>query len=153
MGKLDKIINLCSGSNYGIAELRAIDAAIGSDFDVIFDHHAADMWDSLMGNTVKVEPESISAYHRVGEDRHAIPEATTVPDNDVLLQAAVGSDRDILAETNTRLQFSPVADGRARLDRHMRSNNHVFPHRHCRVDDGCRVDPGRWLHKLWLESG
>jgi hypothetical protein len=79
MTNLYLVVDLTSTFNYCIVKRTAIDARIGADFDIILDHNATELWNSMPLPLVFDQAETIAADNNSGLKYAAITQADTSP--------------------------------------------------------------------------
>src|SRR5471030_537245 len=74
---LDQIVQLDPILHHGVTQRAAVDASIGADFDVVADHHPAELRDLAPDAIVEHDAEAVGANHRAGVHQHALAKAAT----------------------------------------------------------------------------
>ena len=122
MGKMHKVINLCSSADSRMSDFGPIDARTGSNLHVVFNLHAADMRYLVMAALVKVEAQSITADHDIRVQHDSIADQATV------------------ANDHTRPELAPLAHDRAFPDEDSRVEHGMRSNRGVRLDDHMRPE-------------
>ena len=97
---VNEIIDFCALADASFVEGSAVDGRVGSDFDVVFEDETADLRGLLVASCLRVADvaEAFTAEDGSGLDDDAIAKMDCGIDGDVGVDAAVRSDRDIVAD-------------------------------------------------------
>ena len=124
---LNEVIEFCSFADNRRPHRSTIDRGIGSNFDIIFDYHAADLGNFDVPPFKKGEPKAILANRSAGMNNNAVA-------NNGVCNRGVGSDIAILPDPDAgsdycvRSDTGEVADARAWANECTRINRDAMPY-------------------------
>ena len=126
---LHQIVDTAAVPNNGVGTGAAIDCGVGADFDVVFDHHVAHVWQSVVFSIDSAVAESFGAQHRAGvnddiiSDTHAgiqhglcldpsiVTDTAVAADHSAWPNLAVFSDHSMITDDGKRVHGGVGANG------------------------------------------
>ena len=124
------VIGVFATSDPRIAEQRAIDGAVGPNFDVVLEHHAANVRDVLPAALlVERIAEAVRAEDDSGLEDDAIADPDPLAHDHLRMQRAVAADADVGVEGDTRVEDRTRPDATACADRAVRTHGGRRIHR------------------------
>ena len=101
---LDQVVDLGAGTDPRLSHCRPVDRGLRADLDVVFDHHAADLGDLLVGAVgAPCEPEPVAADHRAVLNHDPVPDADALANRDAGVQDAVVANSGVTADHHVRV--------------------------------------------------
>src|SRR5215471_6983443 len=95
MSDLHQVVDFGSALDHGSTKSRPVHCGISADFDIIFDHHDADLRNLDTLDSPTGIAKTVAADHHTGMQNHAAAQLTTFANDHSRVQPAVGADRRI----------------------------------------------------------
>src|SRR5947209_7959604 len=105
---LHEVVDLRPLADHRLAEGRAVDRRAGTDLDVVFDPHDADLGDLVMTAAVRCEAVAVGADHGTAVDDAAVADLRAVVDRDLRIDDAVAADRGAGLDRDVRIDHRAV---------------------------------------------
>ena len=119
-----EVVDLRAAADAGFVERAAVDGRVSADFDVVFDHQAADLRGLFVASGLGIADVAEALTAEDGSSLHddAVAESCARVDGDVRVEAAMASDYNVVADHRTGADGRFIADldvfaeNRARAD-------------------------------------
>ena len=148
---LDLIVQLDAIANDRIVQGSPIDRGIGSDFDVITDHHAADLRNLDPGALVRGKSESIGPDHRTGMDDRPFAYPAPGVNGGPAMQQAPLADTDTVPDDATAVNDDPIPEEYIAADDRLGTD--ADSRRHIRFDGRRRMHAQRGRREGMEQAG
>src|SRR4051794_36262713 len=139
---LDLVVELYTLFDHCIVERATIDGCIGADFDIVAEHHAADLRDLIPAPILPGKTEAVRAKHRPRMDDHTLADDAVVIHRDVCIESRVTPYMHAGAEHAAGLDQRAVADFAPRTDRNVSADRGFRRYVRRGIDDRKRMDRG-----------
>lgn len=143
MADVDHVVDLRAIADFGDAEGGAIDAGVSSEFDVVAEDDAADLWEVLVVILFPHVSEAVGAQNYAGVQHDAVAEL------DIGIQCDVRMQNALLTNAAAVADDAVGSDGGARVDARSRTNDSGFVNT---GGDAARMEPTNRLgdSRTWI---
>ncbi len=152
MTYLHKIVELTAFPDDGLAESSAVDAGIGSDFDIIVDFHDTGLRNFDVPPVAKLKSKSVRTDYSTAVNDGAISHRAAMHDGDARMQQAVIADTRILTDVGICADGGAAADHGAVFNHCVGLNAHAFAESNIFSDHRGGMDSLRQFHGRWCKS-
>src|SRR5215471_9695483 len=135
MSDLHQVVDFGSALDHGSTKSRPVHCGISADFDIIFDHHDADLRNLDTLDSPTGIAETIAANHHSGMHNHAVAQLTTFANDHIRVQHAVGTNRRIRTHKDAREYDCAMADLRMGPNPCIGKNRHTLVHCRAFIDE------------------
>src|SRR6516165_6159385 len=146
MSDLHQVVDFGSALDHGTTKSRPVHCGISTDFDIIFDHHDADLRNLDTLDSSAGVAETIAANHHSGMQNHAVAQLTTFANDHIRMQHAVGTDHRIRTHKDAREYDRAMAELRVGPNPRIGKNRHTMVHCRAFIDVRSSTD---FSVKLW----
>ena len=117
MGNLDKVVQFYTFLHNGTAHRGAVNACVGADFHVVFNHYVAYLWNLFVAFSCGGESEAVGSDDATGVQDAATSHYAVMIDDGIWIHDGVlshfgaGTDGGVGVQLGSVAYFSPVAHG------------------------------------------
>jgi|GEM_PF-3641640 len=140
---LDKIIDACPGTDYGVAGRAAVDCRVCANFYIVLDDDATELRNGKKSGSGCGKPKALLPDARAGIDEDARPD-------NCVAQARMSANPAVRPKNDAPTDFGMSANPATCADLGIRFDDAIWPdlgewvYVRARVDDGCGMHP--WRH-------
>jgi len=143
--QVDEIIDTCAPADSRIGKVTAVDCAIRTDFDIVFDNDRSEARDSDEFAVLHGVAESLASDDRAGLDYDTVADSTTTADNRPRIETALLTDFDIVLNDATRSEHRVRTYATALSNHGPRANPGI------RAERCFRMHVRRWMQRFFEE--